>query len=118
LIWLNFHAVCTVFTEEIQRLALKNDAQELSKRQSERARKPRLQPAILAAARHYRAQGKGAKEAWRAIKQKPYVSSDGETVFIDTKEMMRVRSRHGAEKRSGIKFAHWRQSYWPAARVT
>ena len=52
-------------------------ARELSKRQSERAQKPRLQPAILAAARHYRSKNKTNKQSWRAIKEKPYETSQG-----------------------------------------
>jgi hypothetical protein len=93
-------------------------AQANSQRQSQHARRPRLQRAILAAARHYRALGMYAKQAWSAIKQKPY-EIDGETVLIvgsKGKETMCVQSPDGTQKRSGIKDAQWQKSYWRSAK--
>ena len=94
------------------------EREELSRRQSERAQKPRLQPAILAAARHLRAQNKTSKEAWRAIKKRPYPVSQDETVLIETagrKERMAVHSRDGRRRRLTISESQWRQGYWRAA---
>jgi hypothetical protein len=93
------------------------EREELSRQQRERAQKPRLQPAILAAARHYRAQNKTYKEAWRAIKKKPYAASQGETVQIETagrRESMAVHSRDGRRRRLAISESQWRQGYWRA----
>jgi hypothetical protein len=97
-----------------------NDREEAARahrqRQAELARRPRLQHAILAAARHYRALGKDAKEAWRVIKHRPY-QIEGKTVSIDgdaAHEIMSVRGQ-GKQERPGIKFNHWRQRYWPVA---
>ena len=45
-------------------------AREHSEQQAERGRKHGLQPEILAAARHYRAQNRSAKGAWDAILKK------------------------------------------------
>jgi hypothetical protein len=87
----------------------------ISQRQSQLARKPRLQPAMLAAARHYRALGKSARTAWCSIKRKPY-RTGGETVLIkgsEEKERMWVRSPDGTQKRSDIKFEQWQKRYWP-----
>jgi hypothetical protein len=64
-----------------ERTERENDAQALRQRQAELARRPRLQRAILAAAAHYRQREMNAKEAWRAIKQKPF-AADGETVVM------------------------------------
>jgi hypothetical protein len=101
--------------DEIERLVRENNAAELSKRQAERAQRPRLQPAILAAARHYRAQKKmNHKEAWRAIGANPYTAGDYGTVVIDDQKMC-VRSRGGTQARLGITIDQWRQRYWTAA---
>jgi len=101
--------------------AKRQDAvREHRQRQAELGRRHRLQPAILAAARYYRqiAQ-KSAKDAWRAIKRKPYETNDG-SVVIETaaggKEEMLVRSRRGKQKRDGIAFGTWQERYWPKAR--
>jgi hypothetical protein len=81
--------------------------------------KSRLQPAILTAAHYYRQIAKkSAKEAWRAIKRKPYQTADGSVVVQtakDGKEEMLVRSRRGQQKRSGIGFGFWEDRYWPSA---
>jgi hypothetical protein len=94
-------------------------AEEHRERQAERGRKHGLQPAILAAARHYRGR-KGRKiqagEAWRAIKKEPYQTSDGDTVMMEGDEM-RVQSRAGTQKRAGIRFNHWQRRYWPKANT-
>jgi hypothetical protein len=101
--------------DEIERLVRENNAAELSKRQTERAQRPRLQSAILAAARHYRAQKTmNHKEAWRAIEANPYAAGDYRTVTIDGEKMC-VRSRDGTQSRRGITIDQWRQRYWPAA---
>ena len=87
-------------------------------RQAEIGRKHGLQPAILAAARHYRTLRKNAKEAWRTIKERPYKANDTETVVVEVvkkNETMCVQLRRGKQKRKGIKFGQWRQRYWPAA---
>jgi hypothetical protein len=92
--------------------------EELRQRQAERGRRSRLQPAILGAARHYRQIAKkSAKEAWLAIKRKPYQTDDGSVVIIAKggKEEMLVRSRRGQQKRSGIGFGSWQDRYWPKA---
>jgi hypothetical protein len=88
-------------------------ARERSEQQAERGRKHGLQPEIVAAARHYRAQNKSAKLAWGAILEKPYTTEDGKTVFIE-REVMHVRSPDGTQKRRGIKEEQWQRSYWPA----
>jgi hypothetical protein len=88
---------------------------EERKQQAERAKKPRLQPAILAAAQYYRGDKKMAKEAWDLIKKKPFRTSTGETVRIEG-GMMRVQLRTGTQRRRGIKEAQWQKSYWPAAK--
>ena len=90
-------------------------AQALRQRQSELGRKPRLQPAILAAARHYRSRDKTAKDTWRLIEKTPFRTSDGETVMIEG-GMMHVQPRVGALKRAGIKYAHWLKRYWLKAK--
>jgi hypothetical protein len=86
-------------------------AQANSQRQSQLALRPRLQPAMLAAARHYRALDVSARRAWCSIKRKPY-RTGGETVLIKGGKMW-VRSPDGTQKRSGIKFEQWRKRYWP-----
>jgi hypothetical protein len=93
-------------------------ARERRERQAELGRRPRLQPAILAAARHYRSLNKEAKQAWYEIKRKPFVK-DGDIVAIKVdaeREFMYVQSPGGKQKRSGIKFGHWQRRYWPAAK--
>ena len=100
--------------QEVDFRVRENEARELSKRQSELARRPRLQQAILAAAKHYQGQGKTHKEAWGAIEKTPYVTDKGETVVIRDGKMG-VRSRGGAQKRRAITMNQWRQRYWPTA---
>jgi hypothetical protein len=95
-------------------------ARERRERQAELGRRPRLQPAILAAARYYRScQAQGRKmyagEAWRAIQKAPYRTSDGEIVIVDDNEL-RVQSRDRTQRRSPIKFAQWQKRYWVAAK--
>jgi hypothetical protein len=92
-----------------------NIARELSKRQAELARKPRLQPAILEAARYYRGLNRSAKAAWDAIKAKPYATRDGEIAMIES-DLLVVRSLGRTQKRAGIKEAQWRNRYWRAAK--
>jgi hypothetical protein len=95
-----------------------NATRAFRERQAEFGRKHGLQLAILAAARHYRGLNKNAKEAWRAIRQKPY-RAGSETVAIaaeEDQEIMCVRSQGGKQRRSGIKFEYWQSRYWPAAK--
>jgi hypothetical protein len=97
-------------------------ARERRERQAERGRKHGLQPAILAAARHFckvRGRKMYAVEAWNAIKKEPYQISDGETVMIEgdaEKQMMFVQTSGGKQKRSRIKIAQWQKRYWVAAK--
>jgi hypothetical protein len=108
-------------------LAERNEREEAAQghrqRQAELGRRSRLQPAILAAARHFRqiakkSAKKSAKEAWLAIKHKPYETDDGSVVIVAAKgrkEEMVVWSRRGQQKRSGIGFGSWQDRYWPKA---
>jgi hypothetical protein len=98
-----------------ERLRLDDAAETLRRRQAELGRRPRLQSAILAAARHYRAKGKSSKVAWDAIKQRPYEAGNGVSVVVDDQETMHVHSSNALQKRTGIREAQWRQTYWPAA---
>lgn len=86
---------------------------EERKKQAERAKKPRLQPAILAAAQYYRSDKKIAKEAWNLIRKKPFGTSTGETVEIEG-GMMHVHV--GTRRGRGIKEPQWQKRYWPAAK--
>jgi hypothetical protein len=88
---------------------------EERKQQAERAKRPRLQPAILAAAQYYRGRNKIAKEAWDLIKKTPFSTSASETVKIEG-GMMHVQPRVGTRRRRGIKEAQWQKRYWPAAK--
>jgi hypothetical protein len=110
-------------TKELITLAEQNEREEAARahrqRQAELGRRHRLQPGILAAAYHYRALKKTAKEAWGAIKQNPLTTSEGARVIIERdgkEEIMCVASRDGKQTRSGIKFNHWQRRYWPAAK--
>jgi hypothetical protein len=106
-------AEATLDLHEVRRAWISQKlARERRERQATGGRKHGLQPAILAAARHYRAQNKSAKEAWRAILEKPYATGEDETVFIE-REVMRVRSPDGTQKRRGIKFEQFQRRYWP-----
>ncbi len=77
-------------------------ARERNLRQRELAQRPRLQPAILAAARHFRACGLNAGEAWDKIKDAQYRTDDDKTVVIEgskdqrLNQEMRVVSRQGS----------------------
>ncbi len=96
-------------------------AQARIQRQRERARKPRLQRAILAAARHYRGLDMTAKKAWDAIKKTSFKTDDGKTVAIRgpkedrLKQRMRVISRDERQLRRSIGFDYWRERYWTGA---
>jgi hypothetical protein len=105
--------------ELVERLDREAAERANRQQQSTRAKKPRLQAGILAAAHHYRQIAKkNAKEAWRAIKHKPYETADGR-VAIETskggKEKMLVQSRRGQQKRTGIVFGTFEDRYWPKA---
>jgi hypothetical protein len=89
-------------------------ARALRQRQAELGRRSRLQPAILAAARHYRERGMTAKKAWDALNKTPFTTDEGNAVKIEGGEQMRVMLRDGTQKRP-IKFGQWRQRYWSAA---
>ena len=92
-----------------------------SEQQRERARRPRLQRAILAAARHYRSCGMNAKEAWDAIKKSPFSTNDGDTVEVAdssrprTEQVMRHLLPDRRQPKRAIRFSQWRQRYWTAA---
>jgi hypothetical protein len=95
-------------------------ARERRERQAELGRRHGLQPAILAAAGHYRGcrvrdRKMYAGEAWTAIKKEPYQTSDGETVMIED-DKMQVQSRARMQRRSPIKFGQWQKRYWVAAK--
>jgi hypothetical protein len=91
-------------------------------RQVERGRRSRLQPAIHAAARHYRAQGMTAGEAWDALNETPFTTDDGHTVEIEGSKLprleqrMRARQADGRQQRRAISFEQWRKSYWKGAK--
>ncbi len=97
------------------------DMRARSERQSELAKRPRLQPDMVTAARHCRDQGMNAKEAWDAINKTPFVTDDGNTVEIEgskpprLKQRMRVILRDGRQQKRSIGFDQWRQRYWSAA---
>lgn len=55
------------------------DMRASSERQSEIAKRPRLQAAILAAARRCRDRGMSAREAWDALYKNPFETDDGDT---------------------------------------
>jgi hypothetical protein len=87
-------------------------------RQAELGRRHGLQPALVAAARHYRTLGKNAKQAWHAITVEPFATPSGETVIIEgigKEQCMCVQSRGGKQQRSGIKMDYWQRRYWPLA---
>jgi hypothetical protein len=99
--------------------ALSNRAAELEweerERQVDRAKRPRLQPAILAAAQYYRSCNKIAKTAWDLIKKTPFRISTGETVKVEG-GTMHVCQRDGTRRRRGIKEQQWQKRYWLAAK--
>ena len=105
------------YVAEAERTDREATAQALRQRQAELGRRHRLQPAIRAAARHYRRLNLTAKRAWQEIEQSPYVASTGETVVVEG-DKLRVEARDGTRKRMGIKFAQWQKRYWRAARIT
>jgi hypothetical protein len=93
-----------------------------SERQSELAKRSRLQPAIVAAARHYRDQGLSAGEAWNAIRETPFKTDGGSTVEIKGDKRSNVeddecfvRQPDGRQSKRSIKWDQWRQVYWKAA---
>jgi hypothetical protein len=90
-------------------------ARVFRQRQAELGRKSRLQPAILAAARHYRGQGMTAKKAWDALCKTPLATADEDTVTVEGGELMRVILPDGRQQKRPIGFDQWRQRYWSAA---
>jgi hypothetical protein len=106
-----------------EQIAKEKAARELRDRQSKRGSRPRLQPGILAAARHYRQIAKkNAKEAWLAIRETPFKTDDGSTVeikgdkrsYVEDDECF-VRQPDGRQLKRSIKWDQWRQVYWKAA---
>jgi hypothetical protein len=96
------------------------DIRARSERQSELAKKPRLQPAIVTAARHYRDQGMSAGEAWDALNKTPF-ATDGNTVMIKggklrLEQRMRVRQADGRQQKRAISFQQWRKNYWTGTK--
>jgi hypothetical protein len=96
-------------------------AKAFRQQQAERGRRHGPQPEILEAARHYRARGHTAGEAWDLIKKEPFKSPSGATIRIDgpahkrLSQTMRVISPDGKQLRCVIRFSNWRQLYWPAS---
>ena len=87
--------------ELVERYEQEAATQLLRRRQVELAKRPRLQPAIVTAARHYRVQGMSAREAWDAINKTPFSTNDGETVEIDGSKLSRLEQRMRAILRDG-----------------
>ena len=108
--------------EEAERIEREEAAQALRQRQAELGRRHCLQPAILAAACHYRGREMNAGEAWDALNKTPFVTDDGATVEIEgkkqprLKQRMRVKSPGGGQHKRSISFTQWRQAYWSRAR--
>jgi hypothetical protein len=90
-------------------------ARELRQRQSELGRRSRLQPLILAAARHHRDQRMTAKKAWDSLNKTPFATDDGNIVKVEGDGLMRVILRDGRQQKRPIGFVQWTQRYWPAA---
>jgi hypothetical protein len=107
-----------VNAEEGERLQSEDEMRVIRGRLAEYGRRHGVQPAILAAAHHYRGRSSmSAKVAWRAIKQNPF-KTDGETVIIEgdgDNEIMRVKAQRG-KQRNGIKQPQWQKRYWPTAK--
>jgi hypothetical protein len=109
-------------TAQLKREDRDADMQAHSERQRDLAKRPRLQSAILATARHYRGLGLSAGEAWDAIGKIPFTTDDGHTVEIEgsklsrLKQRMRVRQADGRQRKRAISFAQWRKSYWTGAK--
>ena len=95
-------------------------AQALRQRQAELGRRRGLHPAILAAARHFQAHGKSAKQAWDAIKETSFRTGGGWVVVVSGPKSDRLsqemRAMAPRERDRPIKFNHWRQRYWRAAK--
>jgi hypothetical protein len=95
-------------------------AQARRQRQAELGRRRGLHPAILAAARHFQAHGKSAKQAWDAIKETPFRTGGGWVIVVSGPKSDRLsqamRAMAPRERDRPIKFNHWRQRYWPAAK--
>jgi hypothetical protein len=97
-------------------------ARVLRQRQAELSRRSRLQPAILAAARHYRDRGMTAREAWDELNKTQFGTDDSHTVEIEgsklprLKQRLRVRQADGRQRKRAITFEHWRKSYWKGAK--
>jgi hypothetical protein len=98
-----------------ERFRQEEAARVFRQRQAELGRRPRLQPAILAAARHCRGQGMTAKKAWDALSKTPFPADDGNTVRIEGGELMHVKLRDGRQQTRPIRFGQWHQRYWRAA---
>jgi hypothetical protein len=85
-------------------------------RQAQRGSRPRLQQPIVSAARHYRAHGMNAKEAWDAVAKTPFPTDHGDTVEIvggpRVEQRMCVVTRDGRQPKRPIHFEQWRQRYW------
>jgi hypothetical protein len=92
-----------------------------NERQSELAKRSRLQPDIVAAARRYREQELTAGKAWDEIYKTPFRTADGSIVKIDgpkghrLEQQMRVISRDERQLKRAIKWDQWRQVYWKSA---
>jgi hypothetical protein len=85
----------------------------LRNRQAELGHRHGLQKPILEAARHYRAAGRTAKDAWRLIQKQPLQVKGGSWVEIESGKL-RHRDRRGKRGRP-IKFDQWQKRYWLVA---
>ena len=93
----------------------------MSERQRARAQRPRRSPAILEAARFFRARGFTAKQAWDEIKEKPFETGSGWYVVVGGKraarneQRMLTFSRDRSQRTRPITPITWQQRYWTAA---
>jgi hypothetical protein len=100
------------------------EREKLREKQRELGRRPRSRSSIAKIARQsaasdYRARNMRAKDAWDAIKERPY-QTDTEIVRIEgcgNNETMRVRSRDDETPIGrAIRFNRWQDYEWPLAR--
>jgi hypothetical protein len=105
----------------------RDDREGERQKQAERGRRRDLQPELLEAAHDYRGRtidGRkmNAGEAWDAIKKNPFTTGSGWIVLVSGPEShrlsqeMRAMLPNGTRIKRPIKFDHWRQRYWPAAK--
>jgi hypothetical protein len=119
---------------ELNKLAARQKREEAAEahreRQAKLARRPRLDPpvvaAITAAARHYRTPGVTAAKmtaarAWDALRNTPFRTGDGYIVMIEgsrsrPNQRMCVASGDEGRLKHSIGFERWRKRYWTGAK--